>query len=1182
MSDSPDLDLQNPLRRSYKTLDEAVDKKQRKKAYSDHFTAVYNIFFQALPDQLKASSKGCVFAISDNEETLISGNSYGNISIINRKSKEILYEKLAFSSKVLKLLVENGHLCCIVAGLNSIFILDKNTLESELSLEGHSGQVTDIIIHQKKLYSTGEDFTLRAWDTTNWSSLKTLFQMDCKGNSLDISSDGKFLACGNSSKSIILYEFEKNETFSLQSDINQEIYAVKFAENFKYLASAGNAGKIEIWNTGFWDLKFYIDIECIGSSLKFIRNDEFIIAGCSDGFVKCWRLFDQKLFSLENHKGAITSFYVSKSEKYIISSAEDRVFLTSKIPDLQEEVLHGHKGTINYVFYSKENDLIISAQSNGIVIFWNSVKKTMVKEVDYNCNFTLIIMCPDETCLVCATDDCRVFIINLDSYEIDNMTIREKYEISAMKITPNSEILIIGNVLGQLKLINFNDLSEIRIIKKMSLGITSIDSDNKFFYAGSLDGKVLMENLEDENDVYVFPGKSQITCLSLSPCRKRLYAGSGNNLNIWSTKTKEKLMLIEMGAEVKNIYFKYLDYFMTFSSDSMVKIWSQRDYTLISSMPLNSNTKGLILLPKEKYMITTQNNHLLMHNNPWSSNSISTIGDEKHKPEFMKYLVSITEQTSKTHKSEMDSYLIAPYFINALHFYAYYNMKDHLLEALNYGSPLFMSKYGYSPLTISLDLMHDDCTIIILNHIKKALRENIHTGYLLENALLEINLRGFNNINKLYDSMLTASSYKNLPKFCNAYSKLPAVIHSKYIEVSPNKFPISYKNKDISIIFQQSTTRFSLENGSVESMNFISSLIKSPNNRVFTSEVVKYILHEKWRVVRWSLYLHALIYIHYLALLSTYAVGFQNDVFFASLILTANFILILPEIYKILTTGISYWLSVMNNVDVWRFIMCTLYCSFVFKDIHEEYKRSWLIFLVLFSWIRGIGLFALFEQTRFLVNMIKTVIIEMLAFFVVLAYSTLAFAFFEHAIEDSDTSDEFFDYLLASYMFTLGDFGDGDYSDTEWIIVILVSILNSMILLNFLISIIFNTFGKVQEEKDAVSQRELAKIILEGESIQFWKRKSKPKYLQVCKSNFGDIDGESDKLKKYRKEIIDAVKETSEEIKNSKGEIIEYVERSKINSENDLQKNFEMLEKRLMENMEKKFGEIMERIEKKG
>mmetsp|Transcript_1658 Transcript_1658/g.1603 ORF Transcript_1658/g.1603 Transcript_1658/m.1603 type:complete len:263 (+) Transcript_1658:1481-2269(+) len=262
--------------------------------------------------------------------------------------------------------------------------------------------------------------------------------------------------------------------------------------------------------------------------------------------------------------------------------------------------------------------------------------------------------------------------------------------------------------------------------------------------------------------------------------------------------------------------------------------------------------------------------------------------------------------------------------------------------------------------------------------------------------------------------------------------------------------------------------------------------------------------------------------------------------------------------------------------------MCTLYCSFVFKGVDDQYTKSWLVLLVLFSWIRGIGLFALFDKTRFLVNMIKTVIIEMLAFFIVLAYSTFAFAFFEHAIEDSDTSGEFFDYLLAAYMFTLGDFGDGEYSDSEWIIVIAVSILNSMILLNFLISIIFDTFGRVQEEKDAIGQRELAKIIVEGESIQFWKRKSKLKYLQVCKSNFGDIDEESDKLKKYRKEIINAVKETSEEIKTSKGEIIEYVERSKANNENDLQKNFEILEKRLMESMEKKFGEIMERIEKRG
>jgi len=253
-------------------------------------------------------------------------------------------------------------------------------------------------------------------------------------------------------------------------------------------------------------------------------------------------------------------------------------------------------------------------------------------------------------------------------------------------------------------------------------------------------------------------------------------------------------------------------------------------------------------------------------------------------------------------------------------------------------------------------------------------------------------------------------------------------------------------------------------------------------------------LEEKWAAVRWIMSVQGLIYLLYLVLLSVFTCNFRDSQEFFAPIFVINIFLLLYEFYQMILNKLDYWTDMWNYLDVIRGVLCIVYGIEQFVTMGSE-NETLLTLLTLFSWIRGITYFRLFDQTRYMVNLLKFVVEDMISFLALLFYSTLAFSFIFMAM---DKGGSFSDYLTQSWSLDLGDFNTDGFGAIQWIIFFLASMINPLIMLNLLISIMGNTYDRVQDGQEIADRKELCEMIIEAETMLYWRRNLGEKvYMQM-------------------------------------------------------------------------------------
>ena len=127
----------------------------------------------------------------------------------------------------------------------------------------------------------------------------------------------------------------------------------------------------------------------------------------------------------------------------------------------------------------------------------------------------------------------------------------------------------------------------------------------------------------------------------------------------------------------------------------------------------------------------------------------------------------------------------------------------------------------------------------------------------------------------------------------------------------------------------------------------------------------------------------------------------------------------------------------------------------------------------------------MFDGTRSMVRLLTEVVNDMQVFFIILTYSTLAFAFIFYIKDGALT---FLEYLTVSYRLDLADFNTDGFTAFDWVIFFFSTTIGPLVMMNLLISIMGNTFGRVKETNDIANFLELTGMIIEIEKLMFWKR----------------------------------------------------------------------------------------------
>lgn len=254
------------------------------------------------------------------------------------------------------------------------------------------------------------------------------------------------------------------------------------------------------------------------------------------------------------------------------------------------------------------------------------------------------------------------------------------------------------------------------------------------------------------------------------------------------------------------------------------------------------------------------------------------------------------------------------------------------------------------------------------------------------------------------------------------------------------------------------------------------------------------LIHYKWNQFWPITFFHTVLYAALLVVL-TWATFLDDKTYDLPhfLFLGLNAFFILYEVVQMISGGfLDYWRDPWNYIDVIRAVS-----SVWFGLSRSEDWRLNLIVVVL-CFFRGFTFFRTFKMTRMFVRLTLDVVKEMYSFLIILAYSTLSFGMIYAVLFNVSSPVEAW---TMGYMILMGDYTTEGFGFVQWLCFTAVTLVNIIIMLNLLISILGDAYGKAQElslVNDTLAQLSL---VLEYESLMFWRQHLEGStVLNICQS----------------------------------------------------------------------------------
>mmetsp|Transcript_20660 Transcript_20660/g.19667 ORF Transcript_20660/g.19667 Transcript_20660/m.19667 type:complete len:226 (+) Transcript_20660:874-1551(+) len=184
----------------------------------------------------------------------------------------------------------------------------------------------------------------------------------------------------------------------------------------------------------------------------------------------------------------------------------------------------------------------------------------------------------------------------------------------------------------------------------------------------------------------------------------------------------------------------------------------------------------------------------------------------------------------------------------------------------------------------------------------------------------------------------------------------------------------------------------------------------------------------------------------------------------------------------------------------------------LFNFVDYRLIRTLYAYTAIAMWLRFLYFFRIYKATNFYIKMITEVIKDMGQFFFILSIAIIAFGhtfyiYFknhnvvsetliinddgtETIVRTQDSISEFDNFLYAllySYLLSIGEFGTDNFpifgETAAWFFFILSSLFVLIVMLNLLISIVSETFARVNGDKERIMYQDMVDLIVENQFL---------------------------------------------------------------------------------------------------
>lgn len=1043
--------------------------------------------------EINTPSIGFNLIIPSQDHSVIYSNEYG-VVICNKTLLEVAKATRLLNTRVKSLAYsehENKFYLGDTKGTVHIYHSLQYTEEKKYQL--HMGSINKLILSfdELLLYSCSDSSEVSVLDLHAFKS-KVLYTHDTPVRSMDVSPDGEVIGSGGAN-CIKLYSIMDDKLIGSIDTKNATTNTLKFSPDSTKIVTGDNNGDVKVWDTKTFDP--ILIASHLSEVFKVWYGINYIISADNAKTIKIHSTQrDTKPLIIEMQE-PISDLLVDNNTLYILRTG----FLTfMDLPTVpQTWVLKSHAKAINSIVYSSKKKLFFTISSEKKVCVWNCEDFSLVRELVHEGVTICICLSGDQKFLYVSQDTKIITKWNLDEFSSE---IFATPEISARDIvcSPDNSYLIsidssckciVRNIIDKKKIWYFSNhrLSGccVTIAYLSNIFVTSGRDKSLYFYELGKGKKIgRLEGLEgdisririsrDDRFVGVTTriGKVYIISIDKKAVVKELSLDREWTSDLYFTQDTKYLIVSASDANGSELYFYFL-----------------AGFSLLTKISSLSQCLGFTLINDEKYIVSGDEENAFIRENPLKIEKFCVLNhDQNYSIEYLKYVDSIQKGLYTKHNPNMDKYIFLPSQLNSLHLYAYYNLGNHLEKALELGSTPYASGNGQDIMSISLLKAFPDNIKIILNYVVKSLKKNPYAACFLENSFIELTKKPCSEVYDLYEAIYFKASDLSLPKFS---IQTQGVFKSSYFEINPDLVtkPEATGN---SIVFYQTGIKINNEIGSQESIQYMKSLLSAGNNQIFRSKFIDTLLNDKWARVKIFAVFLTIFYSGYLVILSLYTL--KRNWEYMIVLVIQNLFLIMYGIYEIGLEKYEYIKKIWNIFDLLRGIIFILYFS-----LTPQYSEL-LFFLNFFSWGRGLAHFRVFSSTRHMVNLILEVIKDILPFLVLLLYFTFGFTFMLASLEDSESYSNI-QLLEDTYLLNLGSFWEADRS-LHWICFVISTLINFLVMANLLISIIGDTYDKVETFKDIADRRAMAETILEIEELMFWKREIKDrKYFHVVSSD---------------------------------------------------------------------------------
>jgi serine/threonine protein kinase len=277
-------------------------------------------------------------------------------------------------------------------------------------IAAHHGAITGVAYSDdgRWIVSTGEDATLKVWDATYHTLIRTIELDD--GRATAFALRGPRALTGHANGNVVLWDLERAEKVATVRRNEASIWAVVFTGDENLFAVASHDWKVALWDAQqpSAPLHLFDGHDNAVQALAFSPQRMLLASGSADRTVRLWNL--QTLSLRRRYRGPrdfVTAVAFSRNGRMLAGGALDgRIQVWSTLSSRRLRSLTGHRGRVADIAFAPVGQILASAGEDGTVRLWDLRRaRTLLALTGHTGGATAVAFAPDGQHLATAGEN---------------------------------------------------------------------------------------------------------------------------------------------------------------------------------------------------------------------------------------------------------------------------------------------------------------------------------------------------------------------------------------------------------------------------------------------------------------------------------------------------------------------------------------------------------------------------------------------------------------------------------------------------------------------------------------------------------------------------------------------------------------------------------------------------------